>query len=252
MRTIVAPLAILVTALLAQEFEVATIKPSTPEFKGRYIRMQGAEFVARNHVLKTLLAAAYNLSPKAISGGPGWVETEHFDINARPQGMLHPDTDQQMTMLRKLIDDRFKIKFHREPRELPVYALTVAKGGPKLKPAAETPEGRQPLIITLFPAGSAKLPARDATMGDLASVMQRATLDRPVIDQTNLPGRYDFDLEWTPDEFQFNGQGPRETAESTHPDLFTAMQQQLGLRLEATRGPVQTLVIDQVERPTDN
>jgi uncharacterized protein (TIGR03435 family) len=244
---------LLITCALAQQFEVASIKPTPPDWKvGRYIRMQGAEFVARNHVLKTLVAAAYNLSPKAISGGPSWVESEHYDINAKPSGTAHPDTDEQMAMLRKLLDDRFKLKFHREPKELSVYALTIAKGGPKLKPAVPSPEGRQPLVIVIYPVGGAKLPARSATIGDLASVLQRATFDRPVLDQTGLTGRFDFDLEWTPDEFQFGGAVPRESAESTHPDLFTAIQQQLGLRLEATRGPVQTLVIDQVERPTDN
>jgi uncharacterized protein (TIGR03435 family) len=89
-------------------------------------------------------------------------------------------------------------------------------------------------------------------MGELASVMQRAALDRPVVDRTGLPGRYDFTLEWMSDETQFGGAGPKDNPDSTKPDLFAAIQQQLGLRLEATKGMVNVLVIDGVERPTDN
>ncbi len=89
-------------------------------------------------------------------------------------------------------------------------------------------------------------------MAELASAFQRAALDRPVVDKTGLAGRFDFDLEWTPDESQFSGAGLKGTPESTQPDLFTAIQQQLGLRLEATRGPIEVLVIDHVERPSEN
>jgi uncharacterized protein (TIGR03435 family) len=89
-------------------------------------------------------------------------------------------------------------------------------------------------------------------MGEFASVMQRAALDRPVVDKTGLSGRYDFKLAWTPNESQFGGIAPPESPESTEPDLFTAIQQQLGLKLEATRGPVEVLVIDKAERPSDD
>ena len=91
-----------------------------------------------------------------------------------------------------------------------------------------------------------------STVAELAAVMQRSALDRPVLDRSGLTGRYDFDLEFTPDETQFGGAGLKGTPESTKPDLFTALQQQLGLRLEATRGPVDTLVIDRIERPSGN
>jgi uncharacterized protein (TIGR03435 family) len=156
-----------------------------------------------------------------------------------------------MSMLRKLVSDRFKLTFHREQKEFSIYALTVAKGGPKLKEGSEPPDGPMPLIFHLS-AKEITLPARNAIMGELASVMQRSALDRPVLDYTGLPGHYDFDLKWTPDETQFGGAGLRGTPESTEPDLFAAIQQQLGLRLEATKGPIEALVIDQVERPTEN
>ena len=176
-------------------FEVAAIKPTGPDPKGRYIRMQTAhQFAARNHALKTLLAAAYNLSPRAISGGPGWVDSDHYDILAKTPGAVRPTLDEQMSMLRKLLTDRFKLTFHREQKELSIYALAVARKGSLLKASSLTPdaspEGPPPLIFVLSPQGVA-LPGRNATMAELASVMQRAALDRPVVDKTGLSGRYD-------------------------------------------------------------
>jgi len=213
--------------------------------------MQGHQFVARNHALKTLLAAAYNLTPNAITGGPGWVDSDHYDILAKPPGYVRPSLDQQMSMLRTLLSERFRVTFHREQKDFSIYALTVAKSGAKLKPGAEPSEGPMPLIFHLS-AQEVTLPARNATMGELASVMQRSALDRPVLDRTGISGRYDFELKFTPDETLFGGAGLRGTAESTQPDLFAAIQQQLGLRLEATRGPIDTIVIDHVERPSAN
>jgi uncharacterized protein (TIGR03435 family) len=241
------------------EFEVATIKPTPPDWSGgRFIRMQSAhQFVAKNHALKTLIAAAYNLSPRAIAGGPAWLGSDRYDILAKTSGELRPNLDKQMSMLRQLLSDRFKLTFHRGQKQLPVYALTIAKNGSKLKETELSPdafpEGPPPLIFVVSPQ-LVRLPARYATMADLASVMQRAALDRPVIDQTGLSGRYDFSLEWTPDETQFGGAlgHPPNTDSSAKPDLFAALQQQLGLRLEATKGPVETLIIDQAERPSAN
>jgi uncharacterized protein (TIGR03435 family) len=237
-------------------FEVATVKAAEPGAAGRYIRMVTAhEFTAHNHAVKTLIAAAYNLSPKAISGGPAWVESDRWEILAKAPGDVRPNLDEQMSMLRKLLEERFQLRFHREPKELSIYALTVGKGGAKLKestaPADAHPEGAPPLIFVLSPTG-VSLPARSATMGELASVMQRAALDRPVVDRTGLTGRYDFTLEWTPDETQFDGAAPRDNGDEAKPGLFAAIQQQLGLKLEATRGPVDVLVIDGVKRPEEN
>jgi uncharacterized protein (TIGR03435 family) len=235
-------------------FEVATIKPTGPDAAGRWIRMESAnQFHARNHALKTLIAAAYNLSPRAISGGPAWVDSDRWDILARTPGNVRPNLDEQMAMLRSLLKERFKLAFHREKKELSIYVLTVAKGGPKLKEANAVPggpEGPPPLIFVLSPEG-VSLPGRYATVGELASVMQRAALDRPVVDQTGLTGRYDFDLQFTPDETEFGG-ALKQPDVPTKPDLFAALQQQLGLKLEATRGPVDALVIDRAERPGEN
>jgi len=211
------------------------------------------QFEARGYALRILVSAAYNLTPKAISGGPAWMDSELYDIQAKTPGEVRPTLQEQMAMLRGLLSERFSLVFHREEKEFSIYALTVAKGGPKLTPSepVTTPEGAPPLVFHLAP-DRARLPARDATMDELAWVLQRAALDRPVLDRTGLTGRYDFELEWTPDETQFGGNVPTGNPEPPKPDLFAALQQQLGLRLEATRGLVNTIEIDQVQRPSEN
>ena len=220
-------------------FEVATIKPAAGDSAGRYIRMQTAhQLFAKNHTVKSLIASAYNLSPRAISGGPAWTESDHYDILAEAPNAVRPNPDEQMSMLRKLLSDRFRLTFHREEKELPVYKLTVANNGPKLRTSTvspdASPEGPPPLVFVLYPH-EARLPGRNATVAELAAVMQKAALDRPVLDKTGLSGRFDFDLEWTTDETQFGGQGPSGSSESPKPDLFAAIQQQLGLKLEADK-----------------
>jgi uncharacterized protein (TIGR03435 family) len=239
-------------------FEVATIKPTAPDWgNGRYIRMEGAhQLVVRNHVLRTLIAAAYNLNPKTVSGGPSWVDSDHFDILAETPGDAPPAYDDQMVMLQKLLADRFALKFHREEKQFPVYALRIAKSGPKLKQSTASPDsfpqGPPPLIFHVdLPI--VRLPAQYATMAELASVFQRAVLDRPVVDETGLPGRYDFDLEFTPDETEWGGiLANAKNSESDKPGLYTAMQEQLGLKLEAATGPVETLIIDHIAQPSPN
>ncbi len=236
-------------------FEVATIKPADPNDRGgRFITMQGGRrFVVKNYTLKGLVGAAYNLTPQAISGGPAWIESDRYDVLAATPGETKPNLDQQMAMLRKLLADRFQLTFHRQEKELSIYALTLAKNGPKLKESTASPDDPPVLVNRVFPQ-RVLLPARNATMVQFASMMQRAVLDRPVVDRTGLSGKYDFDLEWMPDETQFEGKLAIDPAgvEPAKPDLFAAIQQQLGLRLQGTKGPVATLVIDQVERPSAN
>jgi uncharacterized protein (TIGR03435 family) len=258
----VAALVISVSGVLGQSttprpkfdsFEVATIKPVDPDAKAaRYIIMQGNNrFVEKAYTLKLLIAAAYDLNPRTISGGPGWIESDHYDILAVTPGEVRPSHDEQMSMLRNLLADRFKLTFHREQKVFSIYELTVAKSGPKLKPSTAAPDDPPALISTVYPQRIV-MPARNATMSDLARLMQRAILDRPVVDKTGLSGRYDFDLEWAPDETQFGGEVPVAPADAPSPPLFSAIQQQLGLRLEATRGPVAALVVDKAERPSAN
>jgi uncharacterized protein (TIGR03435 family) len=148
--------------------------------------------------------------------------------------------------------DRFQLTFHHEKKELSVYALVVAKGGPKITKSDGNPNGPPALLFR----GLGKLPARNTTMADFASVMQRAVLDRPVVDQTGIEGRYDFVLDWTPDETQFASLGgvPPGLGDKADapPDLFTAIQQQAGLKLEPTKALVDVMVVDKVEKSSAN
>jgi uncharacterized protein (TIGR03435 family) len=236
-------------------FEVATVKPADSDSEsGRFIAMQGTNrFVEKDYTLKLLIAAAYDLNPRTISGGPAWIGTDHYDILAVTPGEVRPDRDEQMSMLRSLLAERFKLTFHREPKVFSIYQLEVAKNGPKLKETTSHPD--DPVIVgpaVVYPQRIVVLPGRNAAMGSFVSLLQRAILDRPVVDKTGLTGRYDFDLEWAPDETQFGGDVPAATAATQSPPLFEAVQQELGLKLEATKGLVDALVVDTAERPAAN
>lgn len=153
-----------------------------------------------------------------------------------------------MAMLRGLLVERFKLKFHREPNVMSMYLLTVAAGGPKLKASALPADAQPQTISTVYPQ-KIVMPARNASMGDFVAVMQRAILDRPVVDKTGLTGRYDFDLEWAPDETQFGGEISAAKEDAPSPPLFVAVREQMGLKLEATKGLVDMFVVDGLERP---
>jgi len=234
-------------------FEVATVKPveGGPN-SNRFIRMDGTHrFIETNYTLKLLIAAAYNMNPETISGGPGWIESDRFDITAITPGEVQPTHDEQMKMLRALLTDRFKLTFHREPKVFSIYEMQVAnpRAGPKFKPST-TPADQAPQLVGIANPEHIHMPARNATMGDFVSLLQRAILDRPVVDKTGLTGRFDFDLDWAPDDSQFSGDVKAASADSPSPPFFTAIQQQLGLRLVATRGQVNAIVADNAERPT--
>jgi uncharacterized protein (TIGR03435 family) len=153
-------------------------------------------------------------------------------------------------MFRKLLAERFHLKFHRDKKELSVYAIMLApKTGHKMTPSSNDGDGPS----MMFPRAG-YLPAKKASMYEFAQVMQRAVLDRPVVDRTGLEGRFDFTLNWTPDEFQFLSLNtlPAQNRDQPAPNLFEAFEQQLGLKLEATRTLAEVLVIDSVERPSEN
>lgn len=232
-------------------FEVASIKPVDVGPKaGRLLRMENDHrFVATNFTLKLLIAAAYDLNPRTIDGGPGWTDSDKFTIEAITPGDKRPNHDQQMLMLRTLLQERFHLSFHRVPKVFSIYEITVAKGGIQFNPAG-APD-REPMVTSVVYSDHLEMPARNASMDDLARVMQRAILDRPVVDKTGLAGRYDFDLEWAPDETQFGGAIPT-PQDSKSPPLLVAMREQLGLEMRATRGPIDTLVIDKADKPDNN
>ncbi len=234
------------------EFEVAVIKLSDPN-RRRLYSIGSTEVSAVGATVHDLIVFSFGVHASQISGAPAWIESDKFDIRGKAQGGAQPNPIQFKAMLRKLLADRFQLAFHRDQKQLAVYALTVGKNGPKL-----TRSEANSSIPNLVRRGPGNLPARNVTMEEFAGNLQAAVLDRPVIDQTGLKGRFDFQLQWTPDETQFaltGGPGappkPPEGAE-TPPDLFTAIQQQLGLKLESARAQIDVLVIDKVEKPSEN
>ena len=232
-------------------FEVATIKPSNPNAPGIGITMRGPDIITINTPLSYLMAFVYELHPRQIIGGPSWMESEKYDITGRPQVPGVPNVGQFRALLRTLIEDRFKLVTHRDKRDLSSYALVVGGGGAKLSRNDTNPNG--PPGIGFKAPGV--MSAVNATMGDVAGTMQGNVLDRPVLDRTGLQGRFDFTLSWTPDESQFRGMGiqvPPPPPDAKLPGLFTAIQEQLGLRLESVTAPVEVIVIDKVDRPSDN
>jgi len=233
-------------------FDVATVKPSNRDAPGKAFTMRGRQFATLNTTLSELISFAYRIHAAQITGAPEWVESTRYDITAQPQAEGTPNERQLRAMVQKLLEDRFKLTVTRGTKELPVYVLSVGKGGHKLTPNDRNPNG----LPGMFFKGLGMLPALNASMADLANVMQSTVLDRPVVDRTELAGRFDFTLNWTPDDSQFRGMGGRPPAPTNDPNappgLFTAIQEQLGLRLESTRAPVEVLVVDRVERPSDN
>ncbi len=232
-----------------EAFEVATVRPVEPGQKaGRFFKMNGPHrWIATNFTLENLIALAYDLNPKTISGGPEWMDTQHFNIEAITPGDVAPTRPEQMQMLRALLVERFHLTFHRQEKEFSIYELTVAKGGPKLR-AAANPEAPQVLVGVVYP-GKIEIPAKNVTMDDFVAMLQRATLDRPTVNKTGLTGKYDFTLDWAQDETQYGGEVAKAAEDTQAPPLFVAVQEQLGLKLTATRGMVKAMVVDTAERP---
>jgi uncharacterized protein (TIGR03435 family) len=266
-------------------FEVVSVKPNHSASGGVMIRMApGGRFNAENITVKFLLEEAYRVKENQISGAPGWLDTERFDIEAKPDGSFaageqkgNPQEQhkQLMLMLQSMLEDRFKLVLHHETKELPVYALVVAKSGPKLHesapeppgtsdddppPGPMKPDGPQPRhSIRMMGRGDLNINAE--TLDTLADVLSQQ-LGRLIVNKTGLKGNYDFSLKWTPDEHEgqmFGGAGGGPDgrpgpppADASGPSIYAALQEQLGLKLETQKGPVDTIVIDRVEKPSEN
>jgi uncharacterized protein (TIGR03435 family) len=232
-------------------FEVATIKPSNPAVQGQSIlvgRGGGNLFTTTNTTLNDLLTFAYGVHLQQISGGPAWLGTDKFDISAKPEESGIPDATQLRTMVQKLLTERFSLTFHREKKELSAYIVTVGKNGPKL--SKNESGGNLP---GFGGRGPGAIGVRNSSMAEFASFLQGRILDRPVVDQTNLSGKFDFTLEWRPDQTQAGANAPQLPPEvAARPDIFTAFQEQIGLKLEAAKTPVEVFVIDRVEKPSEN
>lgn len=256
-----------VGAQTAPTFEVASIRPNTSgnaQGQGLAGPQPGGRFVAVGATLRGLVSGAYD--GMQIVAGPTWIDSSRFDINARASGEV--PADDMRRMLRSLLADRFKLVVHTETRELPVYVLSTARSDRKLGPnlresdATCTKEARSfipvgrggPPACGDFRMGARSLIARGMFMPAFAQVLRGRT-GRPVLDRTGLDGAYDLDLEWSSDlGLEQSPPGAAGASELT-PDglsLFTALQEQLGLRLQADRGPVDVLVVDSAEPPAPN
>jgi len=238
-------------------FEVATIKPSEPGRQGKGFTVRGPDVLTINTSLSDLITMAYNLHARQVIGLPAWAESDKYDITGRPESPGQPSVDQLKIMIQKLVVDRFQLKFHQEKKELSVYAITPIKAGVKITKSQADPNSLPGLGFGRAPSGMS-FNVRNATLGEVASVLQGSLLDKPVVDQTGLTDRYDFILKFTPDASQMAGFGPPPpgTAATDNadapPDLFTAFQQQLGLKLESTKAAADVMVIDKVEKPSAN
>jgi uncharacterized protein (TIGR03435 family) len=265
-------------------FEVASIKANTSGERRVGIGIQpGGRFTATNVPLRVLIRNAYQVQDTQLVGGPDWIDSARFDIAAKAEGDVPPTPPggppgPMQLMLRTLLVERFKLAVHHETRELPVYALVFARSdgklGPQLHPASVDCEalratGRDRGAPPPFPQpgerptcgmrlGPGQMAGGGYPLSQLATTLS-SFVQRVVVDRTGLAGNFDFDLTWSPDQFQGGGPlGPLPGSErpvgsdSSAPSIFTALEEQLGLKLASQKGPVDVLVIDRVERPTED
>jgi bla regulator protein blaR1 len=271
-----------VFAQSSSSFEVATIKPSDPNTPGITFRNAPGSIDIRGATLGILIEQAYDVRDFQISGGPGWVNSDRYDVMAKTErgNAAPPDAgnfqdprkqmEQQRERLRALLTDRFRLKIRRDTKEMQAYALTPAKGGPKLKESkveepTPVPDGskapqrpRGPMIRI----GRGQITGQSITLDFLVRLLAQQ-VGRPVVDKTGLAGTYDLTLEWTPEPVQGAGPGiapPGEPQRSDNPapadssgtSIFVAVQEQLGLKLESQKTPVEVIVIESVEKPSEN
>jgi uncharacterized protein (TIGR03435 family) len=210
-------------------FEVAAIKPHNPADAGGGFSFQHGRLSISNTWVRLLITSAYGVKDFQISGGPNWIDSERFDVLA--QAPNNSDPRDLNPMLQALLEDRFKLGFHRETRETTIYALVLAKNGRKIQKSAPNAQ----YSMRMGPGG---MSATKMSIHNFADTLSGYTR-RGVIDKTGLEGDFDFEFDWSPQD-------------PNSPSIFTALQEQLGLKLEAEKGPLEFLIIDHVERPSEN
>jgi uncharacterized protein (TIGR03435 family) len=225
-------------------WEVVTVRPSDPNDQNNKFDVQGRHAMIESHTVEIMLMFAYNLQKSQIAGLPEWVKTDRWNVDGVPDVDGQPDVPQFQSMVRKLLEQRFGLKEHMEEREMPVFALTVAKDGPKLTPSKGDPNG-MPRQDVNGGNGERRLQFFNTSMKDMTLLML-LEVDRPIVDRTGLKGRYDFKLNYTNDESRAPTDG------SAPPGLFTAIQEQDGLKLDPVKAMAPVLVVDAVERPSAN
>ena len=255
-------------------FDVASVKPTASTDGRALLQATPGRLVMTNLTLRRIILIAYEVQDYQIAGAPGWIDSEHYDVQAKAES--NPSVQQmEGPMLRHLLEERFRLALHRETRQLPVYMLSIGKTGPKLQSSKEgsctpyatnspppiTPQGEPRPVFCGFQRTPIEglnrtLEAKGVTMAALATNLSRtytAALGRSIIDGTGLAGTFDFHLTWAMDP-PAAAPGAENTSplDSTGPSIFVALQEQLGLRLESTKGPVEVLVIDHIQKPSGN
>jgi uncharacterized protein (TIGR03435 family) len=268
-RALAALLIFLAQDVKGPQFEVASIKPAAPDARGMFIRPSpGGRVTVTNMTLKELITIAYRIQPYQISGGPAWLGSARYDISAKAENTLKDGELQPM--LQALLADRFQLTLRRETKELPIYALVLArkdgKLGPKLieskeggctvpdftKPPAPPEPGKKYCGQQMMSPRS--LTANSVPIANIVPMLARM-LGRTVIDKTGLTGKYDISAEWAPDEalmLPSSPDGARPVSDGSGPSIFTALQEQLGLKLESQKGPVEVFVVERAEKPSEN
>ncbi|SPE25163.1 conserved exported hypothetical protein [Candidatus Sulfopaludibacter sp. SbA3] len=222
----------------AQKIEVASIKLSRDtKADSNFDSAPGGRLTATNITVRYLIRLAYAVEDYQVERTPAWVDGDLYDIAAKSSGGKTTSLEEERSVVRELLTDRFQLATHRETKQLPVYLLVVGKNGSKLT-AHNDGSGAKTRKSCGHLAGT-------RVTADVIALMLARQFERNVLNQTGLPGKYDFQLDFTPD----SGPCP---VDSGQPSIFTAVQQQLGLKLESGKGPVETLVIDKVERPSEN
>ncbi len=222
-------------------FEVASVKLHPLPYQFVRSETSGSRATWEAYGLEGLIMEAYRVESYQISGGPAWLPTDRFDINAKASGDGMLTGDQKREMLRALLEDRFHLKVHRETREQPIYSLVIAKGGPKLKASSAD---EQPSVTLESKGQRVEMLFSKWDLTRLAGQIS-ANEGRKVVDKTGLSGEYDFTLSYVDDRRAVGGQ-------QDGPSLFTALQEELGLKLVSQKGPVEVLVIDHADKPSEN
>jgi uncharacterized protein (TIGR03435 family) len=227
---------------VAQRFEVASIKPSNADPNSTSgIQTGHGRLDANNVTLKRCMMGAFGVGPHQISGGPGWLESDRFEISAKSDQPINDDAG-LMVMLQSLLAERFKLVFHRETRTISAFVLEVAKKGPKLQKA----EAGEASTNTSTSNTGVMIDAHSTDMDSFAKILARNT-ELPVVNHTGLAGIFNFKLYWAPENAR-----PKDGAAMEGASIFSAIQEQLGLRLRSQKAPVEFLVIDHVEKPSEN
>jgi len=225
-------------------FEVATVKPSEPTVTRGVVILPHADsrLSTKGTTLKDLIQFAYGgLPPDLVVGGPGWCDQARYDILAKPEGNRIPSREEYATMMQALLADRFQLTVHREPRQTSIFFLETQKGDPRIKIHQVDDTNPRGIFPSRTPSGN-RLTCRDVSIAELARYLQTSVVRRPVADRTNIKGKYDFVLRWRRDD----------RPESDDPDLFTAIRDQLGLRLTSGKSAIDFIVVDKAEKPSEN